>query len=434
MKRLPLGLRQVVILFELLVCMAGGLGVQHALAQAVPYARSYPKEKEDVDKALKELGAYVGQKLPIVDGFVATGDRALDRYERAFYQFSIDLVPGSSGSTVVRLTAKITAWYADREPWKSGYQILPSNGRLELDLLDRLSEKFGEKVAPSVLKSQVQAPAPKLDLSTGLPRIPSSSGKNNAAAVEASPASTTGANDASSDEVSSLRTKREAEEKRMSQLSAELKDLQEIKHGQAHPPNLVVVKKNGTPVVSRPAEGSPVLFSAAADDEFEFLDVKGDWVHVQIAGASRGYIRRSSLELPELVAERFNSPNGAPEAFRVEREEISMFPGDWQQLRGKTVKIFTVQPTSRDPKETGPDAKLNFASSLLKGLPANLAPTAPAVEGVVVIFDSADGGMIGGTLIDVQQFSAGGLTSEDFWKRCYLDPPEAFKLSGKSPK
>ena len=434
MKRLPLGLRHVVILFELLVCMAGGLGGQHALAQAVPYARSYPKEKEDVDKALKELGAYVGQKLPIVDGFVATGDRALDRYERAFYQFSIDLVPGSSGSTVVRLTAKITAWYADREPWKSGYQILPSNGRLELDLLDRLSEKFGEKVAPSVLKSQVQAPAPKLDLSTGLPRIPSSSGKNNAAAVEASPAPTTGANDASSDEVSSLRTKREAEEKRMSQLSAELKDLQEIKHGQAHPPNLVVVKKNGTPVVSRPAEGSPVLFSAAADDEFEFLDVKGDWVHVQIAGASRGYIRRGSLELPELVAERFSSPNSAPEVFRVEREEISMFPGDWQQLRGKTVKIFTVQPTSRDSKETGPDAKLNFASSLLKGLPANLAPTAPAVEGVVIIFDSADGGMIGGTLIDVQQFSASALTSEDFWKRCYLDPPEAFKLSGKSPK
>jgi hypothetical protein len=433
-KRLPLGLRQVVILFELLVCMAGGLGVQHALAQAVPYARSYPKEKGDVDKALKELGAYVGQKLPIVDGFVATGDRALDRYERAFYQFSIDLVPGSSGSTVVRLTAKITAWYADREPWKSGYQILPSNGRLELDLLDRLSEKFGEKVAPSVLKSQVQAPAPKLDLSSGLPRIPSSSGKNNAAAAATSPAPTTGANDASSDEVSSLRTKREAEEKRMSQLSAELKDLQEIKHGQAHPPNLVVVKKNGTPVVSRPAEGSPVLFSAAADDEFEFLDVKGDWVHVQIAGASRGYIRRSSLELPELVAERFNSPNSAPEVFHVGREEISLFPGDWQQLRGKTVKIFTVQPTSRDPKETGPDAKLNFASSLLKGLPASLAPTAPAVEGVVIIFDSADGGMIGGTLIDVQQFSAGALTSEDFWKRCYLDPPEAFKLSGKSPK
>ena len=84
------------ILFQLLVCIAGGFGLWQALAQSVPYAREYPKSKEDVDKALKELGAFSGQKLPIVDGFVATGDRRLDRYERAFYQFSIDVLPGSA--------------------------------------------------------------------------------------------------------------------------------------------------------------------------------------------------------------------------------------------------------------------------------------------------------------------------------------------------
>jgi hypothetical protein len=426
--RRSLCFRQAVVFFQLLACTVGGLGVRQVLAQSVSYARAYPKPREEVDKTLKELGAYSGQKLPIVDGFVATGDHPLDRYERAFYQFSIDLVPGSSGSTVVRLTAKITAWYADREPWKSGYQVLPSNGRLELDLLDRLSEKFGDKPATSVLKSQVQAPAPKLDLSAGLPRSSSSPGKNNAGDVATSSVPSKRASDASSDELSSLRAKREAEEKRMSQLSAELQNLQEIQHSQARPPNLVVVKKGGTTVVSRPAEGSPVLFSAAADDEFEFLDVKGDWVHVQIAGASRGYIRRSGVELPELVAERFHSPNSAPEAFRVEREENSMFPGDWQLLRGKPVKIFTVKPTTQDPKETGPDAKLNFASSLLKGLPARPEANAPAIDGVVIIFDSADGGMISGTLIDVQQFSTGALSADDLWKRCNLDPPETFKL------
>jgi hypothetical protein len=85
----PLSFRQVVILFQLLVCIAGGFGLRQALAQAIPYARAYPKSKADVDKALKELGAYSGQKLPIVDGFVAAGDQSLDRYERAFYQFSI---------------------------------------------------------------------------------------------------------------------------------------------------------------------------------------------------------------------------------------------------------------------------------------------------------------------------------------------------------
>src|ERR1700732_5305894 len=118
-----------------------------APAQAVPYARTFPKSKDAVDETLKELQAYAGQKLPIVDGFVATGDQPLNRYERAFYQFSIDLLPASSGDTTVRVMAKITAWYADPDPWKSGYQILPSNGRLELDLLDRLKEKFEGKLS-----------------------------------------------------------------------------------------------------------------------------------------------------------------------------------------------------------------------------------------------------------------------------------------------
>ena len=135
--------------------------------QAVPYARTLPKSKEEVDAALKEMQAYAGQKLPIVDGFVAVDDQPLSRYERAFYQLSIDLVPDAPGATIIRVTAKITAWYADRDPSKSGYQVLPSNGRLELDLLDRLSDKLGRNSLVSASRSAVQAPRPKLDLSAG---------------------------------------------------------------------------------------------------------------------------------------------------------------------------------------------------------------------------------------------------------------------------
>jgi hypothetical protein len=139
----------------------GGLGgvlslllTAAVLPQAVPYARAFAKSAEEVEGALKDLQAYSGQKLPIVDGFVATGDKPLNQYERAFYQFSIDLLPGRAGGTIVRVTAKITAWYADKDPAKSGYQVLSSNGRLELDLLDRLEEKFGGKPASSMARAR----------------------------------------------------------------------------------------------------------------------------------------------------------------------------------------------------------------------------------------------------------------------------------------
>jgi hypothetical protein len=225
--------------------------------------------------------------------------------------------------------------------------------------------------------------------------------------------------------------KREAEERRMQQVNAELQSLQEIQHNQAHPENLVVVKQSGTPVFAKPALGSPVLFTAAGDDEFEFLDVDGAWIHVQISGASRGYIRRSSVELPEPLAARLKSPNATSsdekqDVFRVAREETGTFPGNWESLRGKPVKIYTVQAISANAKETSATSKLEFAASLFSKF--SRASTAPAnsVEGVVIIFDSADGGIIGSTVSGAQQFASGSLSREAFWKQCYMDPPDAF--------
>jgi hypothetical protein len=413
----------------------GGLGgvlslllTAAVLPQAVPYARALAKSAEEVEGALKDLQAYSGQKLPIVDGFVATEDKPLNQYERAFYQFSIDMLPGTAGGTIVRVTAKITAWYADKDPAKSGYQVLPSNGRLELDLLDRLEEKFGVKTASSMARalsnSTISAPKPKLDLG-GLPGI-----QIPAAANPAAKSGTT------ADELGSLRSNREAEEKHMRELNVELQSLQEIKKNQAHPLNLVVVKKAGASVLAKPAEGARVLFNAAAEDEFEFIDAEGEWIHVQISGPSRGYIRRSNLELPEFVATRLNSqdatvPAEKAAAFRIVREENSPFPGAWEPLKGKAVRIFTAQPVSQDPKETGARAKLAFASSLFQKFATESTASPSTFEGVVVIFDSADGGILGATLATLKQFAAGTVSAENFWKQCYRDPLEAFQESAK---
>jgi hypothetical protein len=393
-----------------------------ALAQAVPYARTFYKSTEEVERTLKEVQAYAGQKLPIVDGFVGPVDQPLDRYERAFYQFSIELAPGSSGGTIVSVTAKITAWYADRDPSKSGYQVLPSNGRLELDLLDRLSDKLGGKPLISIPRSSVQAPTPKLDLS-GSDGTPVASMKSMSAPAGAVSVS-------GGDEVAALRIRREAQEKRIQALNAEMQSLQEIEHNQAHPGNLVTVKQSGTPVLVKPAPGSRVLFTAALDDEFEFLDAEGEWIHVQISGASRGYIRRNTLELPEAIAARLKSPNATPsdakqDAFRVAREETGIFPGEWEALRGKSVKIYMVQPIS-ELKETGATAKLAFATSLIQKFSRGFTPTTASDEGVLIIFDSADGGMIGSTASSAQQFASGALSRDAFLQQCYLDPPNAF--------
>jgi hypothetical protein len=393
-----------------------------ANAQAVPYARTFPKAKAEVEQALKDLQAYAGQKLPILDGFAGTPEQPLDKYERAFYQFSIEVLPGVPAGTIVQVSAKITAWYADKDPAKSGYQILPSNGRLELDLLDRLDEKFGNKPAPgtarSIATSGISSPTPKLNLGGGINMSPGSG--NPVAAPEGT------------EELNRLRSEREAEEKHMRSLNVELQGLEEVKKNQAHPLNLVTVKRPGTPVLARAGEESRVLFKAVMNDEFEFLDAEGEWIHVQISGVSRGYIRRSALELPEVIAEHLEETAkleaaAKAAAFRVEREENSVFPGDWEALKGKTVKIFTVQPVSQDPKETDAHAKLNLAGSLMRKVVEDVTPGGTAADGVVVIFDSADGGIAGATLASIQQLAKEEISEEAFWKQCYLDPPETFQ-------
>jgi hypothetical protein len=409
--------------------------------QAVPYARTFAKTKTEVDQALKGMGAYAGQKLPTIEGFVATTPKPVNHYERAFYQLAIELFPGTGarGGTVVQLRAKITAWYADSDPSKSGYEVLASNGRLEFDLLDRLDEKLG--TAPQTARvsgtSGVATPKAKLDLS-GVPGASQLTGNTGSSVAPRN------------NEMAELRSRREEQEKREQQLSAQLQELQDIQKNQAHPVNLVAVKKSGTPLLARPAEGARVLFSAAAGDEFEYLDSDGPWLHVGISGVSRGYVRRSSVELSDFILSRIAAQDQASAAkeaaapFRVEREEVSVFPGDWENLKGKKVKIYTVQPVSQLAAETDAKAKLAYAAGLFKkfssedNAPAADGPATQtsatensAVEGVVVIYDSADGGIIGAPLASVEQLADGKLSPENFWKQCYLDPPEAFEATAK---
>jgi hypothetical protein len=390
-------------------------------SQTVPYARSYAQPKEDVEKALKDLQAYTGQKIPTLQGFVSPGEKPLENYERAFYQFTVDLLPGDSGGTVVRLSAKITAWYADRDVTKSGYEVLPSNGRLELDMLDRLQEKLTGKPVdpPATPQSGVQTPRPKLDLS-GVP----GAHVTPPPPVEKTP-----------DEVAAVRNQRVLEERHVQQLTTELNNLKEIQHNQAHPQDLVSVTNSGTPIYAKPLEQSRVLFQASANDEFEFLDADKGWIHIQISGDSRGYVRQNAVLLPDFVAAKMQQEERSPEdkftGFQMEQEGISSFPGDWPSLKGKNVKIYTVRPVSQNPKESGPAARLEYSLALFeKGLKESASVT-PTPEGIVVIFDAADGGIASATLDNIKKYVAGSLTREVFWSQCSLDPEDAFHTAAK---
>jgi len=137
----------------------------------------FSKSAEEVEGALKDLQAYFRPKTPdLWTAFVATGDKPLNQYERAcFINSRLTCCRERAAAQSWRVTPrKLRRGTRTKDPAKSGYQVLSSNGRLELDLLDRLEEKFGGKTRvlhgarSRFSNSTISAPKPKLDLA-GVP-------------------------------------------------------------------------------------------------------------------------------------------------------------------------------------------------------------------------------------------------------------------------
>ncbi|HKC00750.1 MAG TPA: hypothetical protein VKD23_18350 [Terriglobales bacterium] len=414
-------------------------------AQAGPYERTYRQSKSAVERALKELQPSTGGRLPALEGFALPGDHPLNRYQRAYYQSAVQVTSTASGGSVVRVTTKVTAWYGDSVPSRSGYQLLTSNGRLETDLLDQLTDLLA--TSPSGTSSSQSFPAVSArppstaekgienkgtgepTISAPMPRSPETGRKFPSSAGAGLSAQQL------ADSKNSLNPSgRTATDQAATGLQAEAASLEEVLKNQAHPKNLVAIKKSGTPVVATPSLNGKTLFLASAHDEFEMLDFNADWVHVRISGLSRGWIWRTSLEMPEGISDIPQAGASAvlvaADLFQVTREETAPFPGDWEPLRGKSVKIISVQKIQENEKGGGARAKLEFAKSLLDKNYAELAAKASELAGVVLIFDSVDGGMIAATLPTVQQWKAGTLSDAALWHQCYFDPPETFNVTG----
>ena len=418
-------------------CAAG------AHAQGNGHERAFPQSKATVEKILKEMPT--GGRLPVLDGFATSPDHPLDRYQRGYYQAKFQVSVAPSGVAIVRVSVQVTAWYADPVAAKSGYQLLTSNGRLETDLLDQLGDQLAALAPQSDRSSPVIAaaspaevpsasPAPETEtepaVSAPVPRLPEVNGNYSSSLAQSLEAQ--GKNPSAQSGAKKL------EDNDGGPLQSEANSLQEILKNQAHPKNLVAVKKSGTPVVASASLSAKTLFLASAHDEFEMLDFNRDWVHVKISGLSRGWVWRNNLEMPASVPSndapiKAAAVPTAAELFHVAREETAPFPGDWEPLRGKRVKIISVEKIDENGKDAGQQLRLEFAKSVLDKDYAELAQKPQELAGIVLIFDSADGGMIAATFATLQQWKAGTLSDAALWHQCFFDPPEILTGSSTSP-
>jgi hypothetical protein len=444
----------------LLAAVAVSCCAQWSRAQGNGFERTFPQSKATVEKALQGMQASAAGRLPVLDGFATSADHPLDRYQRGYYQSKFQVTAAPSGGSLVQVSVQVTAWYADPVAARSGYQLLASNGRLEVDLLDQLAEQLAGKgqfgasspasAAPRPFPSETSssgrsssgrssseqspsAPSGKMPdaaepaISAPVPRIPETSGGLSSSLAqslaEQEKAGPQTGQRKLGDEDSGLRT--------------EVESLEEILKNQSHPKNLVAVKKSGTPVVATASLTAKTLFLASAHDEFEMLDFNRDWVHVRISGLSRGWIWRNNLEMPDSVPDSDAPTSSAPgpvaaELFHVTREEQAPFPGDWAPLRGKSVRIVSVEKINETGRDTGPQLRLEFAKAVLDKDYAELAQKPQDLAGIVVIFDAVDGGMIAATFPTLQQWKAGKLSDAALWHQCFFDPPETFSESGSS--
>ena len=405
--------------------------------------------KVEVEKAIQDLHATLKGRLPILDGFAEQSGEQWDRFTRGYFECAVQVVANGQDETRVRITAKITAWYTDPNPAQSGYRVLVSNGRVETDLLDRLEETFAANDPASVTpqSSHSIASRPESFHNSGLisPLARLRSGTSNLAAADTStpvrgemntvspkPAASIGASaiagPSSSQDIQSIRHQREEAEKKISELNTVVHNLDEILQNQTHPTDIAVVRKAGTHVMPKPSVVGPTLLLADSEDEFQVLDSGPDWVHVQISGVSRGWIRRSDLILPAGMKETLNRVDAATPAnaqsFRVVREETNTFKGKWEPLNGKMVKIIWAGSELVGAPASSL-AMRNFAKSLLVKAYQDIAHNSE-VAGVVIVFDSADGGQISATIQGMTQWQSGRISEASFWPLCLVEPADLF--------
>ena len=403
-----------------------------AVAETSRTQRSVYASKADVERALQQIRAGAEGRLPTLRGFVNPGQPSLSRYQQARYDYDVQVTTVSLSESLVQVSVEITAWYQDDDPSRSGYQELSSNGRLEEDLFERLGNvlhkdaRLQERSNPGPIESDSKVDIVRLPEAKELPDSPSTS---KATALLRVPPTASAA--PAGEPNAAAQPAADTIESRVRRLEKEEKALKEVLGNQVKPNDLAIVKKSGTRVLSRPADDAPLILVADAEDELQVLERHLDWVRVQLSGPARGWIRTTQLDLSGVsvasVTPKKDLGRSQEQVLQKTREETGTFPGKWERLRGKRVQIIWAQPD--EAAKAGSHASLSSLQSLLRQQYLQSADSLSRVDGVVVVLDSSEGGMMATTVSALRRWKQGNLSTDSFWRQCWFDPPSAFSYA-----
>ena len=149
-------MRRILVPFLIFAALCGHVWAQSE--DTAPVERTYPFSVDAVQKALQRIGGFGGGKLPVLDGFVNATDP--ERYDHPYFQYRVHLKSVDPNTTLVSVEAKISALFVNQDPAHPEYQALPSNGRLESDLHDRLQQALRATSAAPPMQPRKDAAPP----------------------------------------------------------------------------------------------------------------------------------------------------------------------------------------------------------------------------------------------------------------------------------
>jgi hypothetical protein len=387
-----------------------------------------------VGKALEDLQAFETARLPALAGFVNAKANTLKDFDNPHYQFQIEVLPQGSDHTLVQVQAKITAWYVGADATRSQYALIPSNGRLEEELLDRLSV-FLEKgnaqgssepapmptTTPVTVSSDSRAPIN----SPGF--VPPRPGNSPATAPGDTVGSSRGLKISDparlAGQIAEAQSELQAVEQKKRQSEQQITELETVAKSRQRITDFAITKKAQTPVFEGPSALSKILFHADAEDEFEVIEAREGWVRVRLENSGPAWLQIFELELPgeSDVSDDFGAKN-----FSAANEVIQTFTGEWVELKGKSALFVLAQPRGTIPGDILGKSRLEFAAhTFLEGYRV-ATHSQQTIAGVVVVFTGDKPGVAAATLPEIRRWQEGRVSDKLFFARCSLDPPDSF--------